>query len=327
MAYERPLPPTITRPTAPTISRPYQRAPGLYKTGLLYRPPANYLFDYNDPYEDNSLLDVVVNAFDSENPFKYVLEGGFDLIKRGTIDPIKAGHFGTAALNNLMMFAETMDVVAAPTKALLQGKGLDAAAKAWGIGTHGRYNYDWDTGNIISDIMLEVLTDPINWVTLGLKGAVTGAARSTIKKGAREAALLTTFTDDSVYRKMSHQLVKSYLKQDTEQMMKDATRLYTQLEKSGKVKLADGNTIDDMVKILQKAEAVAKESPGYTINKSLNRLVGGVETFERGLFRAAFTPSGLYPSWFLMKKGYTAANLMLKNRISDVLKYLSLIHI
>ena len=321
MAYERPMPPTIVRPTAPTISRPYQRTPGLYKTGFPYRPPANYLFDYNDPYEVNSLLDVVAKAFHKDNPFQYVLEGGFDLIKRGTIDPIKAGHFGTAALNNLMMFAETMDVVAAPTKALLQGKGLDAAAKAWGIGTYGRYNYDWDTGNIITDIMAEVLSDPINWVTLGLKGVVTGAAKSTIKKGAKEAALLTTFTDDAVYRKMSHQLVKSYLKQDTPKMLEDAKRLYTQLEKSGKVKLAEGNTIDDMVKILQKAEAVAKESPGYTINKSLNRLVGGVESFERNLFRAAFTPSGLYPSWFLMKKGYTAANLMLKNRISDVLKY------
>lgn len=315
------LPTAITRPTAPTLNKPYLRTPYLYKTGFPTKKPKNYLFDYNNPYEDNSLLDVVVNAFDSENPFKYVIDGGFDLIKRGTIDPIKAGHFGTAALNNLMMFAETMDVVAAPTKALLQGRGLDAAAKAWGIGTHGRYNYDWDTGNIISDIMLEVLTDPINWVTLGLKGAVTGAAKSTIKKGAKDAALLTTFTDDSVYRKLSHQLVKSYLKQDTPQMMADAKRLYGALEKSGKVKLAEGNTIDDMVKVLQKAEAVAKESPGYTINKSLNRLVGGVESFERGLFRAAFTPSGLYPSWFLMKKGYTAANLMLKNRISDVLKH------
>ena len=68
MLNQRPLPPSLVKPEP-------LRTPYLYKTGFPYMKPKNYLFDYNDPYEDNSLLDVVVNAFDSENPSSMPLMG------------------------------------------------------------------------------------------------------------------------------------------------------------------------------------------------------------------------------------------------------------
>lgn len=323
MPSDRFLPTAISRPTAPQLNKLYLRTPYLYKTGFPVKPKENYLFDYNNPYEENSLLDVFVNSFDTDNFLKHMVDGGWDLFKRGTVDPIRAGHYGTAALNNLMGFAETLDVVAGPTKALLQGRGMEDAKKAWGIGTHGRYNYDWDTGNLFGDIMMEVLFDPINWVTLGLKGAVTGAAKGTLKTALKNADHIAQFAEPAVYKKVTRQLVDAYLKEDTELMAKQATRVIRSLEKSGKIKLLEGNTVEDVVKVLQKAEAVAKESPGYTINKSLYKLVGGVETFEKGLFRAALTPSGLYPSWWLAKQGYTKASKMIEARIQDVLKHYS----
>lgn len=46
----------------------------------------------------------------------------------------------------------------------------------------GRPNYDWDTGNMATDMIAEVVSDPTTWLSFGASSAVKGAA-----KGAAEA--------------------------------------------------------------------------------------------------------------------------------------------
>ena len=94
--------------------------------------------------------------------------------------------FAALGINMLGAVGQTLDVLANPMKGLLRD-GLKGAGAAWGIGTGGeRTNYDFDTGSIVSDIILEIAFDPMNWITLGGK-AVAGVAGKSVREASKKA--------------------------------------------------------------------------------------------------------------------------------------------
>ena len=161
------LPTNIQLPAAIQEPQVVLNAPKIIPYTLPYNPnwryvpwqrSPNFMFDYNDPNQINSIPDIISASLKSDSPFKTLLSETFQFVKRGTIDPLRAGEFGQAGINALINFTETADILANPTKALLMGHGFEGAANALGFGSNGRVNYDWDTGSLFKDIVLELVS-------------------------------------------------------------------------------------------------------------------------------------------------------------------------
>lgn len=185
--------------------------------------------DYNDPYQINSVADVVLTTFNTnmkresffglENiPILNMLPAIGQLTWKYTLKPALKGDFGAVLLNNLQNFGETMDTVANPLKGLLYD-GSQGLVDALGWGSNGRKNYDVNSkelvdlgwGNLVVDMMAEIVLDPTNWV--GLFGAKIG---STILGAPIQEAIKDAIPDlaDDAVKYLTKKSIKSYLKGD-----------------------------------------------------------------------------------------------------------------
>lgn len=114
-----------------------------------------------------------------------------------------------AAVNLLQNVGETMDVFANPVKAVIieggyaltgadygtknKGQVGSALLDAMGWGGKGRVNYDYNTGFWPADIALEVVSDPLNWLTFG-----TSAGDDLLKGLTRSGQQLTRGAVDDI---------------------------------------------------------------------------------------------------------------------------------
>lgn len=192
----------------------------------------SYILDYNDPMAINSLADVILNQAALDKSFQ---GGVFDtpvlgqaakriaaqikLIQDSTIKPIlEGGHFGAAAINTLQNAMESLDVLANPIKGLVL-EGKEGFVKGIGLGSEGRVNYDYDfqTGstplNLVLNMAAEIVSDPLNWITLGgaalAKSAGTKAGKEALESSAR-AVTRTVLTEgqESVTRTFGKELAE-----------------------------------------------------------------------------------------------------------------------
>ena len=104
-------------------------------------------------------------------------------IEKG-IKPIVAGKPKEAGLNLLMNLGETMDYAANPVKGLIL-EGGEGFVKATGLSNEGRVNYDYDTGFFLTDMLLEIISDPINLVQnvagIGSNKAITKVVKQSVE--------------------------------------------------------------------------------------------------------------------------------------------------
>ena len=188
--------PTIR--TIPTL-RPIRMLgePNYYGSGLKAVP-----FNFQ---KANSFADVIVggpfgtrelrNTLDANGlswakniPLLNKTVGALALAKNQLVDPlfekgIKQGS-KEAFLNLLINAGETIDLFSNLIKSQFWDAGghpgLENMANAWGIGDREtRITYNFNTGNFFGDVALEILTDPLNWFSLGSK-ALGGAAINTV---------------------------------------------------------------------------------------------------------------------------------------------------
>ena len=165
------------------------------------------LADYNDPKQINSLADIIMNAQIKKqkyggpdniylNNLLNTIPATVDYIKDYIIKPITSGRVDYLGLNLLTNLQETADIVANPTKGFImglpEGKAIENVLSANGFSEEGRKNFDWDSGSIVGDIILETLSDPLNYISFGAKAAastaVKGAAKNIAKEVGNEAA-------------------------------------------------------------------------------------------------------------------------------------------
>lgn len=199
-----------------------------------------------------------------------VIDDGWEGLGRG---------FSTATMNTLINLGNTLDIVANPVKgAVIEGftpGGMSAWDGFWegfnGNGgfndtTPGRKQYDYsdiiNTGSGVADfglsLVLEVVSDPLNWITLGGKAAVSGGAKA-IGNTATDTIRATLNTALDAGLKNVDELVEplttgaKYLSKET------ATSLLKQMaDSSGVVSKAAMNSVMDNV--------------GTGLTKSLTRL-------------------------------------------------------
>ena len=267
------LPTQKTQPTPPTLSTLPTNMERTVQQQSFYS-------DYNDPYELNSFADAILNdegikrAAEGWGIFSWVgqvpllrnIGAIVDVTYNTGIKPIIKGDWKAAGVNALMNLGETMDIVANPVKGLfLDGpKGL---LKGLGFGDDGRVNYDWDTGSWVADIGLELISDPLNWVSIGGKAALSAGAKALAKESMTEVA-------EKVAKETAQQLTEQGVKALAEELAQElAERLTTKLTKSARKTLVDivTNTIQETA--VQQASKLAKKELRKTVQEITQELL------------------------------------------------------
>ena len=201
--------------------------PNQYRPGSIQHIQSPYNF-YNDPYQVNSLADVVFNKkgkdlvlkdlnmeWATNIPVLQELIVGVNHIKEQYVEPISKGKFVEAGINALMASGETLDTISNPLKGLVLDGG-SGFINGLGIGEQGRTQYDFDAefgdstlaniSEFIVNMGAEVAIDPLNW----LEAAPIEAGKKYTKTLAKTISDVT----DTPYKKVQNTLVRALLKSD-----------------------------------------------------------------------------------------------------------------
>ena len=157
-------------------------------------------------------------------------------IEKG-IKPILAGKPEEAGLNMLMNLGETMDYASNPIKGLFL-EGPQGFLKGTGLAKGGRINYDYDTGFFLTDMLLETLSDPMNYLTLGTSTAFKISTQAT-------AETVTTPIVDATVKTVNGTFAKTIGEITTEgqsQIQKKVTKATAQVTKEWAEATADNFT-------------------------------------------------------------------------------------
>lgn len=152
-----------------------------------------------------------------------------DFINTKTIEPVKQGNFGVAFINAMVNLGETMDYITGT--ALVKSTAQNFIIPSWNksfiengsvisgnsqstyldtiidnIGNaqspyvwdykNGRPNYDWNTGSIVSDLALEIISDPTTYLSFGTSAAIKDVAKKSVD--TFNAKLLSTSVDGAI---------------------------------------------------------------------------------------------------------------------------------
>lgn len=238
------------------------------------------------------------------------------MIKERTIDPALKGQFGKVFLNNLESAGSTLDILANPVKSLMPWAGGGTSqdllkSMGWLEGEYRQY-YKWNTGNWLLDVVGEMLSDPLTYLTLGtdvlakapaneLADTTVTAMKQIIKTNSDDVArvAINAITED-VTSDSGEILTKLYKSIDAERMKiqdildtlpKGTARYndYKQLVNTYKAVLKPGkwSELADTISAMRNTDLYRK----YTLIKKVNMF--GNKTQE-GLIQAA---SALSPSW------------------------------
>ena len=221
------------------------------------------------------------SAKDFAGKFTDTVEDVTHLTKDLYIDPLVDKQWLTVLNNALVNMGETMDVVTGTSavKYMLQndvftqtvGSGdlmervatdpdlLEEVSDKFGEDNPytwdeetGRKNWDWHTGNLASDIALEIASDPTTWLSLGANSALKGGAKSAAKTVADSTMETVTKTLSKqgidIAEDISDELVTSINKSLTKTLRNtkraiDPDTLTTQITKS----VLGSKAIDDAV--------------------------------------------------------------------------------
>ena len=294
----------------PPVIEPPKMTNKIYKP-YQYTPKTDPNFsDYNDPYQINSIADIVLTTFNKDMkrgdwggledvPILNILTSTVDFVKDYTVKPIVNGDFGALALNTFQSFAETADIIANPVKAVLQGYGLEGAVDALGWGDNGRKNFDYDTGNVLADIGLEVVSDPLNWLTLFAKPLVTKGLKAGLTSTLQKSGM--TAGDDlsnTVATAVKSYMKGSYKDLDTA-LEKTATILGT------KYSPEFNDSFKSAMEILKQG---ATDMTNINILKGTSQMIKYADNVDDTIFKTALKTQPAIGAMWLSYKGYSEIN-------------------
>lgn len=322
----------------------------------------SYVVDYNDPYALNSFADAILNQEAKRRRYGDVLGSNWlnvintplavlDVLYNTTVAPIAAGikgediSFGeglsSAGLNLLMNFGESLDILANPIKGMVI-EGYDAAKNnenVWnaighglvnglGQGSEGRKNYDYDTGNVVSDIALELVSDPFNWFSFGASTALKGTAKTAGAAVAKTAAKeLGEETAQEVAEKFGKQFSKNLVNSLRGSKL-NAELVNQALQDSVKPNMMKailrkaGDTSDEAVEALSKKllENITDDTTQMVL-ESLDKVKVAAAIYRGGETVESFLRQGvMWTSPLIATKpftlGYKALNTMLNKKLA-----------
>ena len=181
----------------------------------------NLYTNYNDPYELNSFADAILNteaikkasedwgwfSWVGDVPILREIGAAIDVTWNKGIKPAIQGDWAAVGINTLINLGETLGAPGNVVKGLLM-EGPQGAWNALGLwNPTGRKNYDWNTGSWVADIGLEIITDPLTWISFGASAALSTGAK-TIAKTALETTTkrITTWSARTISRRAGEQV-------------------------------------------------------------------------------------------------------------------------
>ena len=296
--------PLIYAPRAPGLQRPSLPIPELpqlpprlilQKPRVVwpYKPQPSPFLDYNDPYQINSITDIILTTFNknmkrkpfyigdvniADIPILNILPSMVQYTKDAYIEPIKQGQWGAIVSNTLINFSETVDIVANPVKGLIL-EGPEGFMNAIGTGGRGRQNYDYDTGvGWVADMVLELISDPLNWVTIFGKGAVSKMLKQKAKPILKEIAEESGQTlSKKAYRKILNVIAEEFIKGNDKQL---ADKVVLFVKKMAQSKHAPAEFTEAFLKNLNKFKL---DGATIEILRTTSKVINAFEGTERVL--------------------------------------------
>ena len=309
---------------------------------------------YSDTYSQdqvNSVLDVVLKAIDPlENNgsfLKTAFRGGVDLMDQLLWKPLVHGDILAFALNNLVNLGETVDVLANGVKAVVSPNITTASSEygltkenstwvdrlklAYGYGVQGRYQFDYDLDpnsvgkDLIPNILLEVVSDPINWLTLGTKAvadltidAGLGAAKGVTKLGselATSAGLKNADEFVTFFNRFKKPVINAYMHNDGNAFRNILSNAWESFAKSNTIEnfsKAKSKYITAVANLLEVGDSAATHKMNIAIIDSLEHfkpMYNAIDVFDKidtTIVRTASMPF-LYPMGKGVKRIFKSA--------------------
>lgn len=220
-------------------------------------------------------------------------------------------------LNTLQAVGQDLDIfsnlVKSQTYAAGGEPGLESLANALGLnGTRKVYNFN--TGSTLKDMVLEFISDPITWFTLG----AAGAAKSGISSATKEVA-------------------GTVAEQSTKQLSKKALKEFSKKLTKATIKYGDDVTYDIVVKTLSKqtAKEIAgagldvlapklikqvAQSNGYRLFKNASLFKAKVKAFDSAYTKVVWRATPVLPVALLkdkLKPVFNAISNQIKASLKD----------
>lgn len=309
---------------------------------------------YSDTYNQdqvNSVLDVILKAIDPlENNgsfLKTAFRGGVDLMDQLLWKPLVHGDILAFALNNLVNLGETVDVFANGVKAIVSPNITTASSEygltkenstwvdrlklAYGYGVQGRYQFDYDLDpnsvgkDLIPNILLEVVSDPINWLTLGAKAVMDlgidaglGAAKGVTKLGselATSAGLKNADEFVTFFNRFKKPVINAYMHNDGNAFRNILSNAWESFAKSNTIEnfsKAKSKYIAAVSNLLEVGDSAATHKMNIAIIDSLEHfkpMYNAIDVFDKidtTIVRTASMPF-LYPMGKGVKRVFKSA--------------------
>lgn len=209
------------------------------------------------------------------------LPAQLDVLYNTGIKPIMAGKPKETAINTLINIGETMDFVTNPIKGLIY-EGGEGFAKATGLAEGGRVNYDFDTESIVTDMLLEVVIDPMNWLDLGVGVTLANVSTKIAKRAVKDVAQEMVNTVNITFAKTLGEITTegtARITKELEQTAASEARRLAQLSYKDLTEDAKEDVLKSTRITLQQAlvRAIRKELPElkastiYTILRQVGR--------------------------------------------------------
>lgn len=278
-----------------------------------------------------STVEFVVDFF--KNPNEAVLnkygavgQATKDYVKDMIINPITSNDLSgkqkaVTLLNNFLVnLGETMDYAtgANAIKALLQGKGFEGvkAGYVWNPET-GRAQYDWNVetgaGGLADfgvNFLLELISDPTNWISLGGKQAVKSIVTSSIDEVAAKAGL----TANKKY-------IKSIVRGLSDEFGTAKALAPNSIDYYKLFNLADDTDAFKVLDLTKSLSETLEANKALSQIKLINSVMGTSDYYEKTAFKAAMATSTLGLEAMTVKGVFKYASPWLKNKMGDILKY------
>lgn len=217
-------------------------------TPLSFQSPKNYvqpLYIKNiKPEVSNSLLDLILSPETTVNLLdKYGIDEDWAAFLPFTVlvhlynayvDPlvrngITSGQgWKEVGLNSLQSISEDLDVFANIVKSQMPLAGgefgsLETLEDSLGLnGTRKVYNFN--TGSTVGDITLEILADPLTWISIGTTAAAKNSAATTAKEVGKAA---TKELAERTAKEVTEEVLEEGAKQVTKQLSKRALKEFS----------------------------------------------------------------------------------------------------
>ena len=173
------------------------------------------------------------------------------------IKPILAGKPEEALLNTFMNLGETMDFAANPIKGLVM-EGPEGFIKGIGIGSEGRVNYDYDTGFFLTDMLLETISDPMNWIDFGTSMGLKSTIKPVAETASRTLVNNTVDTVNKIFAKSVGEIASEGTERITKQMTSTTSRVAREWAK------ASANSFNNEARRLARRSGVVYDTLNLT---------------------------------------------------------------